>query len=71
MQNVSESALEQRARRAARRAGLVARKSHWRIDSADNFGGFMLVDPTTNMVVDGSRFDLSPENVIDCCSDAE
>jgi hypothetical protein len=60
-----EKALEQRARRAARRAGLVARKSRRRVDSFDNFGGFTLVDPRTNGVVDGFRFDLSAEYVIE------
>ena len=71
MNNVSESALEQRARRAARRKGLIARKSRWRANSVDNLGGFMLVDPMTNFVVDGSRFDLSAEYVIDYCSAVE
>jgi hypothetical protein len=69
MQNVSENALEQRARRAARRAGLVARKSRWRVGSPDNVGGFMLVDPMTNFSVDGFKYDLSAEYVLDYCSD--
>ena len=68
---VSEKALEHRARRAARRVGLLARKSRWRSDTVDNLGGFMLVDPMTNLVVNGSRFDLSAEYVIDYCSDTE
>jgi hypothetical protein len=42
------------ARRAANRVGLVARKSRWRRDSIDNYGGFMLVDPC--FVVHRSRF---------------
>jgi hypothetical protein len=68
MQKVSENALDQRARRRARRVGLAARKSRWRAGSIDNLGGFMLVDPMTNFVVAGSRFDLSAEYVIDYCS---
>jgi hypothetical protein len=64
---VSEAALEQRARRAARRVGLLARKSRWRLGSVDNFGEFMLLDPQTNFVVEGARFDLSAEEVIDYC----
>jgi hypothetical protein len=71
MQEVSENALEQRARRAARRVGLIARKSRWRANSIDNYGGFMLVDPRTNGAVVGSRYDLSAEAVIDYCSDDE
>ena len=69
MQNVSENALEKRARRAARRAGLVARKSRWRVGSPDNVGGFMLVDPMTNFPEDGFKYDLSAEYVLDYCSD--
>jgi hypothetical protein len=69
MPNVSESALEQRARRAARRVGLVARKSRWRVNSPDNLGGFMLVDPRTNVPADGFKYDLSAEYVIGYCSD--
>jgi hypothetical protein len=71
MQNVSENALDQRVRRAARRVGLLACKSRWRAGSIDNLGGFMLVDPMTNFVVDGSRYDLSAEYVISYCSDKE
>ena len=68
---VSEKALEQRARRAAQRCGLVARKSRWRVDSLDNLGGFMIVDPERNFALAGFRFDLSAEGVIDYCSDDE
>jgi hypothetical protein len=67
MTQISEQALDARARRAAQRAGLVARKSRWRAGSIDNYGGFMLVDPYNNVVVDGSRYDLSAEYVIDYC----
>jgi hypothetical protein len=63
--NNSTPAREARARRAARRAGLIARKS--RLNSIDNFGEFMLVDPSTNFAVAGSRFDLSAEDVIEIC----
>ncbi len=71
MQDVSESALESRARRAARRVGLAARKSRWRANSIDNHGGFMIVDPMNNWVVHGSRYDLSAEDVIDYCTTDE
>jgi hypothetical protein len=60
-------ALDARARRAAQRVGLVAKKSRWRLGSIDNYGEFMLVDPYINAVVDGSRFDLSAEEVIERC----
>ena len=65
----SNSALENRARRAAKRVGLVARKSRWRADSIDNLGGFMLIDAYRNEVVDGARFDLTAQDVIDRCAE--
>ena len=65
--SLTENALDHRARRAARRAGLVARKSRWRANSIDNYGGFMLVDPLRNVPAAGFRYDLSAEDVIDFC----
>ena len=64
----SEKAADSRARRAAKRAGLVARKSRWRSDTVDNMGGFMLIEPRTKTVVDGSRFNLSADDVIERCT---
>jgi hypothetical protein len=64
MQKLTEKALDGRARRAAARAGYVARKSRWRRGSVDNRGGYMLVDPTSNGVVMGSRYDLTAEVVL-------
>lgn len=63
----SEAAMDARARRAARRVDLYAKKSTWRRDSTDNYGGFQLIDPQGNYVVAGSSFDLSPEDVIELC----
>jgi hypothetical protein len=63
--------LEARARRAAKRVGLVATKSRWRKDSLDNFGDFQLRDPNRNAVVGGSRYDLTAQQVIDWCTDPE
>ena len=63
------TAIEQRARRAAKRVGLIARKSRWRRDSIDNYGGFMLVDPGPNIPVAGFRFDMTPQEVIEHCAD--
>jgi hypothetical protein len=47
----------------------LAKKSRWRVDTLDNFGEFMLIDPSGNFVVAGSRFDLSAEAVIEYCSE--
>ena len=64
---ISEDAIEARARRAARRVGLMARKSRWRMGSIENYGMFMLIDPYRNWVVAGERFDLTAEDVIAYC----
>ncbi len=63
----SESAKEARARRAAKRAGFIARKSRWRAGSCDNHGGFMLMTES-NAIRAGERFDLSADQVIEYCS---
>ena len=60
----TKKAVDARARRAARRAGLIARRSRWRRDSIYNFGEFMLIERYSNGVVAGQRFDLSAEDVI-------
>jgi hypothetical protein len=57
---------EARARRAARRVGLVARKSR-RAITLDNHGFFMLLDAERNFVVLGERFDLKPDEVVEYC----
>ena len=61
------AALEARARRAARRAGLYATKTRWHLGSIDNFGKFQLINPRTNMILAGERFELGPEAVIAFC----
>lgn len=61
-------ATEARARRAARKCGLLARKSRWRLGTFDNRGGMMLIDVDTNVIVAGMRFDMPPEQVIEYCS---
>jgi hypothetical protein len=61
--------LDRRARRAARRVGLEARKWRGRLNTVDNFGDYMIVDPYTNSVVAGERFELTAEDAIDFCKD--
>ena len=56
-----DKADEQKARRAAKRIGLIARRSR--------LGGFMLLDERDGIVV-GARFELSPQEVIDLCTAA-
>ena len=52
--------LEQKARWAAERIGLIARRN--------NLGGFMLLDD--HGIAVGARFDLTPKEVIDLCTAA-
>jgi hypothetical protein len=66
-----QTASERRARRAAKRVGLVGRKSRWRRGTCDDRGGFILINTYTNGLVDGVRFDLSPERVIEICENRE
>lgn len=67
-QVMTKAASESRARTVARRAGLVARKSRWRFGTFDNLGGFMLVDPDSNAVLAGFRYDMDAAEVIDFCT---
>lgn len=67
MQTDLGTALEGKARRAAKALGLVARKSRWRAGTIDNLGGFMIVNPTLNAILAGEKFDLSAQEVIDWC----
>jgi hypothetical protein len=60
-------ALEAKARRAARRVGLIVSKTRWRRNSIDNLGGFALQDPYRNMILHGSRYELTAQDVIDLC----
>jgi len=69
--DLATKALEQRARRAAKKAGLRASKTRWRANSFDNLGGFQIIDPYYNTVVTGLRFDMSAEEVINFCSEKE
>jgi hypothetical protein len=64
-------AIEQRARRAAKKVGWSAKKSRWRANSIDNRGGFMLVEDRRSLCIAGSHFDLSAQDVIDFVANAE
>jgi hypothetical protein len=64
---VSEAALDARARRAARRVGLKAIKTRWRANSIDNYGGFSIIDPNRNLIVASEKFTMSADEVIDYC----
>jgi hypothetical protein len=62
---------QDRARRAAKRVGLKARKSRWRAGSIDNFGDFQIIDPKHNWVVAGAKFDCTADDVVEFCAERE
>jgi hypothetical protein len=58
--------LESKARRAARKVGLVAYKC--RTQHLGNLGHFQVVDPKRgNMVVAGEHYDMTAQDVINFC----
>jgi hypothetical protein len=59
--------IDRRARRAAQRAGLVARKNRRPI-GLDNCGGYMIADPSSNIPLAGFRYDLTAQDVIEFCT---
>jgi hypothetical protein len=71
MNELSEAALDGHARRAAKRIGLMARKSRTRTIHLNDHGGYMLIEPYRNCVVAGERFDLTAEDVIAWCAGKE
>ena len=58
------SNIEAAVRCFVRRCGYRVRKSR-REESLDNFGLFMLVENDTNLIVLGSRFDASLDDIAD------
>ena len=61
----TQKALESKARRLANKNGYRLVKSRERIEHANNFGGFMLVETQSNRVVVGERFDMILEDVFE------
>lgn len=66
MQSSSDKSLDSRARRAAARCGLRAIKSRTINTHYNDEGQYMLVDDR-NTVVNGTRSELSAEEVIEFC----
>jgi hypothetical protein len=67
-----DPAAESRARRAAKRVGLQARKSRWRANNPlYNQSGFQIIDPMRNWIVAGEKFNMSAEQVIEYCEAKE
>jgi hypothetical protein len=65
---MTAAALDAKARRVARKVGLVAYKSRWRVGTIDNYGEYMLVDPHTNIPAAGFRWSMSAQEVIEYCN---
>jgi hypothetical protein len=70
MKSQTESAIDSRVRRAARKIGLQVVKSRRGL-SLDNYGEYMLLDPYFNSVVAGQRYDLTAEDVIAYCTETD
>lgn len=64
--SMTKTAVDARVRRAAYRAGYIARKSRARPHYMDNRGDYMLVD-FYNHCAFGEHFELSPEDVFEIC----
>jgi hypothetical protein len=63
---ISENALDRRARTAAKRVGLSACKARGR-HHLNNKGGYMLFEPYSNTVVYADDYGLSAQEVIEIC----
>ena len=58
----SEKALEQKLRRELNKVGYALHKSRKSL-SADNLGGYMVVDISHNAVVAGPRYELDLDDI--------
>ena len=65
-----DTILDEEARMAAKRAGLLAVRSSRGIGGPNNAGAFMLINPSMNAVVAGSRYELTSDEVVNYCDDA-
>ena len=54
---------ENRLRRKAARLEIVISKSRGKLWGIDNQLGYMLIDPSTNAVIDGGKYDLDLDEV--------
>ncbi|MGI6225746.1 MAG: hypothetical protein ACOYJ1_05760 [Peptococcales bacterium] len=63
MDSSKEKVRENYLRRQADRLGWALRKSRAKKWSIDNQGGYMIIDPFTNSVVFGEKYDLDLKDV--------
>ncbi len=54
---------EARARRLAKRQGFAVRKSRVRNPHLNDQGGYMVINPSYNLIVAGERFNLDLDDV--------
>lgn len=66
MSAINSRSLDSKARRRARKAGLIARRSR-RLHPLENHGEFMLVEPSTGFPVAGFKYDMSAAEVLEFC----
>ena len=60
---MSERQRECKSRRQLKKQGYCLRKSRVRYTHSNNLGGYMIIDPYTNTVVAGVRFELDLDEV--------
>lgn len=66
-----EKTRENYLRRQAKRLGLALKKSRAKKWNYDNQGDYMLIDPYTNCVFDGAKFELSIDDVAEILNEYE
>ncbi|MGI5849439.1 MAG: hypothetical protein ACOX8Q_05175 [Christensenellales bacterium] len=62
---------ENRARRQAKRQGLIIKKSRAKKPNIDDLQGYMIIDAQTNLIVAGARFNFSLEEIEDYLNEGE
>ncbi len=56
---------ENRLRRQLRKHGIRLKKSRIRNPNIDNYGHYMLIDIYKNLVIEGSRYDMTLDDIED------
>jgi hypothetical protein len=62
---LTQQARDSRIRRAAAKAGLRAMKSRWMLGTRENQGGWILIEPKSQRVVDGRFYSLTDQAVLE------
>jgi hypothetical protein len=66
-----EKKLDSLVRRSAEKVGCIVRKDRSRIDDFEHQGGYMLLDASTKGILAGSHYELTPQCVLEICSEGK